>query len=265
MLYEVFRAHPQICMSRVKETCFFDREFERGLDWYASQFQHCTHVKAIGEVSNSYFFGESVPMRIKDTVPGVKIITVLRDPVERMLSQLTYRQRRSRSIPAYMTLDEALDYDETLIESNCYARYLRRFYAVFPRQQMFVGFYQDLSDAPATFVQRLFAFLNVDASFVPDVVFAKVNKSVRTRSAFMARPAFVLARVLRGQRMFAVLSWAKRSMVVRYLLFSGDRAAKLDRAHIDDAVRMRIMKHFRPEILELEELTGRDLSAWYES
>jgi hypothetical protein len=69
----------------LKEPCFFDRNFHKGLNWYYNRFIY-VEPRIAGEVSPTYFYSEQARDRIKAMVPRCRIIRTLRDPVERVYS-----------------------------------------------------------------------------------------------------------------------------------------------------------------------------------
>jgi hypothetical protein len=80
--------HPEVYMTS-KETHFFDQNFKKGIEWYSNFFKDHSDEKSVGEKTASYLHNKLVASRIKKTLPGVKLIFCLRDPVERMYSHFT--------------------------------------------------------------------------------------------------------------------------------------------------------------------------------
>ena len=76
-LWETLRSHPEIAMSPIKETEFFNTHFDRGWAWYESHFKSGT---VAGEVSTNYYLDSLVASRIRDYGPKIKIVVNLRDP-----------------------------------------------------------------------------------------------------------------------------------------------------------------------------------------
>src|SRR5699024_6986823 len=90
-IYHALKDHPEICLSSAKETLFFETQFDRGIDWYTNFFSHCNgETNAVGEVSNTYIFCEGAPRRIKTINSEMKLITCLRNPVERTFSHYLF-------------------------------------------------------------------------------------------------------------------------------------------------------------------------------
>jgi len=86
-LHDALSEHPEVCMSKPKEPDYFTLHWDEDVSWYHDRFGHCADESLVGEVSVSYsLYGERTPRRIKDLIPDVQIIFVVRDPVERAFS-----------------------------------------------------------------------------------------------------------------------------------------------------------------------------------
>ena len=92
-LHALLQHHPQIFLATPKEQHFFSLHWQRGEQWYADQFAQAESHQCCGEVTPYYLFHPEVPQRIKSQLPDVKLIVLLRDPVERALSQYFHSRR----------------------------------------------------------------------------------------------------------------------------------------------------------------------------
>ena len=100
-LYNYLTSHPNIAPSMTKEVMFFDAKFHRGFQWYQAHFppqlQQFYQKRLItGEASPSYFHHPLVPSRIKASLPQVKLIVLLRNPVDRAYSHYYYAVKAGR-------------------------------------------------------------------------------------------------------------------------------------------------------------------------
>lgn len=97
-LYNYLIQHPQIVRAISKEVHFFDLNFSKGLDWYLGRFSLKRYLLqklagnyfvpiVTGEASPYYIFHPLAPKRIAQTLPSVKVIVLLRNPVDRAYSQ----------------------------------------------------------------------------------------------------------------------------------------------------------------------------------
>ena len=92
-LYELLKRHPQVFLAEPKEQHFFSLHWQRGADWYRRQFASAAESQICGEITPYYLFHPEAPARIQSLLPNVKLIVLLRDPVERALSQYFHSRR----------------------------------------------------------------------------------------------------------------------------------------------------------------------------
>lgn len=96
-LHSNLQMHPGIGMSELKEPHYFDKNFDKSISWYSQQF---TGNKPInGESTPGYTWAHlypDVPKRIHETIPDVKLIYLLRDPIDRIISHLHHDLYRDR-------------------------------------------------------------------------------------------------------------------------------------------------------------------------
>jgi Sulfotransferase domain len=108
-LYEYIVEHPGVVRSRLpKGSHYFDVRFSRGWNWYRSTFPLAIHRQAItGEASPYYLFHPLAPRRIAAALPEVRLIAILRDPVDRAYSQYQFERRGGfEELPLEQALDQ---------------------------------------------------------------------------------------------------------------------------------------------------------------
>ncbi len=82
-------------MSKPKGPDFFGENeiYQKGLKYYNKFFTHCNEENIIGEISPEYMYRKKTPKRIYNTFPEVKLLFILRDPVDRVYSQYWHEVR----------------------------------------------------------------------------------------------------------------------------------------------------------------------------
>ena len=85
-LHELLSRHPGVFLPRCKEVQYFTLESNQNTRWYSSHFQMAKANQYCGEITPYYLFHPAAPLRIRTLLPAVKMIVLLRDPVERALS-----------------------------------------------------------------------------------------------------------------------------------------------------------------------------------
>ena len=166
-LYEYLRAHPQVFMPQLKEVDFFTEElnWKRGRSWYERQFAPATdsHV-ALGEASTSYTKFpryRGAPEKIAEWLPGVQLVYVVRDPVQRIRSHYQHN----------VTLGEEKDAIEVAVKNNPayldYSRYalqIDQYLEHFDPSKMLVILSEDLRSDRQRTVESVLRHIGADPS-----------------------------------------------------------------------------------------------------
>jgi hypothetical protein len=279
-LYHYLDQHPEVFMSPVKEPNFFAIEGEkagyRGPDadtrinrWsvadpkeYQALFSGADGARAVGEASPAYLCNPDAPKRIKRHVPEAKLIAVLRDPAERAYSAYMHQVRDGRET---LPFAEALDAEERRTAANWapawrykaegfYLVGLSRYYELFGRERVRVYLYEDLGADPRGVMRDAYRFLGVDASFEPDT-------SQRHNMSGVSNNGFLVSLVRKRHPVKTAIKPLVPATVRRRLV-SGLQKRVLSRPPFPPEVRRELVEAYREDVLRLEDLIGRDLSAW---
>ena len=224
-LFYYLRIHPEIAPPRgadaavewPKEIHFFDEKFGKGVRWYRSFFplrarQRLAERRGAsliaGEATPSYLFYPLVPERVAATLPEVRVIAMLRDPIERAYShyQLMWRTGREK-----LSFEEAVAAEEkrlarererflagddgrlphhrhrSYIARSLYAEQLERWLEHFPRDQLLVLRAEDFKTRPVETYEQVLSFLGVrqwqPEEFVPRNIgsYAPIEPELRAR------------------------------------------------------------------------------------
>lgn len=191
-LYFYLTKHPCIVPAFTKEVHFFDKNFVKGVAWYRAHFpsfSYRTYVEQIrkqnlvtGEATPYYIFHPAAPKRISEVVPEVKLIALLRNPVDRAYSHYQYEVRRGRET---LSFEDAIGREverlsgerERILRDGSYysfnhQRYsylsrgiymdqLRTWIGLFPKEQMLILKSGDFYADPPTMLGRILEFLNL--------------------------------------------------------------------------------------------------------
>jgi len=289
-LYHYLNQHPQVYMSPRKEPFFFDHEMDSkgevvthefgghrqpprftNIEEYSALFEGVRGEKAIGEASPLYIYAPGTAERIERHVPGAKSIALLRNPADRAYSAFLYAVRIG--VEPLTDFAQALREEPLRMRSGwhyvfhyrsrgLYYQQLKRYYEVFGRERLGVWLYEDMRKDPAGVVQSVYRFLEVDDTFASDTSSrynpAGVPASGSARAAMRATDkAFgVLRKVLAPTPSILPLAFKMRRVMQSRIL--------TEPPPIDPELREGLMEGYKEDILRLQELIGRDLSAWLE-
>jgi hypothetical protein len=138
-MYHYLQAHPQVFMPATKELRFFipEKNWTRGIGWYERHFDGAYAARAIGEASPGYTrYPRSVgiPALVAQVLPEVRLIYLVRHPVERMISHYLHNLRRLWE--SELSPEKALLTDRRYIDESKYAMQLEQYLRHFPREQL---------------------------------------------------------------------------------------------------------------------------------
>ncbi len=195
-LYRYLGAHPEIFMTP-KELQFFTVHYDKGFDWYRSQFSATGRARVLGEPTADYLARESAMNRIVEALPQARLVASLRNPVDRAWSHYgLFRSRGREPRPFGRALDEELaavarsgpDADGVVyLAHGLYDHHLERAYRLFPREQIHVAIFERMAADPHATYAAVCDFLGVDPTFVPSNLGTPVNAFVTFRSLNLRR------------------------------------------------------------------------------
>ncbi len=290
-LHSMLRRHPQIFLPESKEPWFFAEELHertpprpegtpQTLEQYRALFAAAQPGQRVGEATPLYLWSRTAAARIAEVAPDAQIVAILREPASLLRSlhlqfvesyvetesdfakalALEPERRAGRSIPRYTYWPQALLYSDHVR----YVEQLRRYEAVFPREQMLVLIYDDFREDNEATVRSVLRFLGVDESIKVGSV--RANPTVRARSGRLNELIHAVT-VGRGPVSLAVKG-AVKALTPQQARRRAVRAAKqrvlyAEPGPPDERLMRELRRRFAPEVSALSEHLGRDLvSLW---
>jgi hypothetical protein len=242
-LHRALAQHPSVVTPLFhKGVHYFDMDYERGFRWYRGHFPVASVARVrVGreageprtfESSGYYMHHPLAPGRIAEDLPGVRLLVVLRDPVERAYS--AHRHELLRGFETEESFERAVDLEperlagevERMLADPTYKSYSHRHHSYLDRSQY------------VTQIRTLFELFGRDRVHVLD------------SEAFFDRPQEEFDRVL---EFLDLLPWQPESF---------DQHNARPRAPMAESTRARLQAHFEPFDAELSALLGRPL-AWH--
>lgn len=283
-IYYYLKQHPQIYMSPLKEPHFFAlenhslnfqgpgdkdrfRDAVTQLEDYEKLFANVSREVAIGEASTTYLSSETAPLRIKHYIPDVKLIAILRNPVDAAYASFLHLVRDGDEPLADFGL--ALEAEEKRVRQNWegiwhyqrrgfYAEQLERYFQHFDRNQLKVYRYDDFKANPNVVLRDIFEFLEVDPGFMPDMS-AKYNVSAMPKNPLLNK-MMVKPNPLKSALNMA-LPKPMRSEIATRLKHWNFQEKK---PPLSPELRDQLHQNYREDMLKLQDLIQQDLSEWLE-
>jgi hypothetical protein len=208
--------HPEICAATIKETRFFlDLEYplpsqmrcqKDGANAYLSFFDLGGGGEAWKlEATPDYLYGRATPRLIRETLPHVQLIFILRDPVRRLLSFYQFG-RQLNEIPQTMTFDEYIELQSNhsasnhenghrhpvfyALEHGRYSNYLQEFVELFDRSAIHIAFHEELRQNPHAFMTGICRWAGINEAFYRGYSFRVKNAGFTPRSSRLHRAYF---------------------------------------------------------------------------
>ena len=284
-LWSYLKQHPEVFMCKPKEPNFFvfeglklphysgpsdEKTLIRKLyknnvsdfESYQALFQNAGEAKAIGEASVRYLYIPEVPERIKKYLPNIKMIIILRNPVNRLYSQYVMNVR---DLLEPLPISEALAAEDERVNQNwdCawhytrmsnYYHQIKRYLDLFSPQQIKVIIYEDFVRDTTGVMQEVYDFIDVDNSFL--ATRSKSNSGYWPKS-------LILHRLLKEPNTIKLTleQILPKSIYYKFLKF----ARKWNQGSIPPiptTVENNLKHLFLQDILNLQELLGRELP-WF--
>lgn len=281
-LYEYLRQHPQVYMSPTKEPNFFafmgeEIDFQgpgeqeminctsvTNFEIYYALFKQVSNQKAIGEASHWYLYSPKAAARIKYYLPNVKLIAILRDPVQRAYSDFLHFVRDSRE--PYTDFVQAIQEEEIRIEKNwgfghyirrgLYYQQVKRYFDRFDQSQIKIYLNEDLKANSLGLMNEIFQFLGIDDTFVPDTSYQPNVSGIPKNKA--------LHTLFRKSNPIRTLIEPIAPASLRKLAINL-KGKNLVQPPLSPEIRQQLIQEiYREDILKLQDLVQRDLSKWLE-
>ena len=282
-LYEYLKQHPQIYMSPAKEPHFFGLENSKidfrgpgdldrysnavtNIEDYLKLFQGVTDEIAIGEASTSYLSSLKAPERIKHHIPDVKMIVILRNPVDSAYASYLHLVRDGdEKTKDFAT---ALQKEAERIANNWegiwhyqqrgfYYAQLKRYFDLFDPQQIKVYRYEDYTQNFSEVMKDVFQFLGVNSSFIVDTSW-RYNVSAMPKNfwlnSLLIKPNYLKSTVN------TILPKNLRKNIANSL--NNWNLNQYKKPELPWELRVKLTKAYRQNILQLQDLIQQDLSLW---
>jgi hypothetical protein len=256
-LHRYLAAHPEIFMAETKELNFFIEEFNwsLGTEWYMHHFAAAGEATAVGEASPRYTqhpYHLGVAERVAAVLPVARLVYVVRNPLEQMLSHHRDRLRwASEREPA----DKALLKNPIYLETAKYGSQAERFLACFPPERFHVVISEELRhpETRLATLAKILRFLEVDDTWVSDAFSREHNVGLARRRWLFQRLA---AQPGWGALANATPEWLKRP--VRPIIHRGTSPE----SELSDAVARELKSRLSEDIAGLREIVGPEFDGW---
>lgn len=280
-LFKYLNQHPQVYFPKRKEPMFFcdyDANFAGpSADWYnanminepesyLSMFADADEHKVTGEASTDYLSCPNAAVRIKNWNPDIKIIIILRNPIDRAYSEHMNLVSRMREEVDFL---ESINLEEQRIKNGyppyfwhvrrgLYYEAVRNYLSIFDQKKVQVLFYDDLTQSPEQVIESILSFLDLET--IPVDTSERFNISGRPKSRFLqhlllsGKKRFINGSLGALMRKNELIGKTYRSLMVSNM--EKPKLKKHEFRYVRDI--------FYEDIIKLQDFLNLDLSHWLE-
>ena len=259
-LYQRLNEHPEVYVPSLKEVNYFSRRYDRGELWYLSFFEDVKSEKAVGELSPSYFTCSEAPDRIYALNPEMRLIFMLRNPIQRAYSHYCMELR-------YNTVSEDIErefaLESIIVQESLYYQQISKYFKLFPQKNLKFIIYEDIQTNPKQVLIDLYSFLGVSTNFEDSSLYRQ-SYAKQPRQKFEKLYTFLVA-IYRwvnnnnelGRRVLSVLKDRGFNDKFHHLN-STDKAYP----QLSAAKKQELVEFYQKDIKQLSQFLHRDLTPW---
>ncbi len=254
-LHEYLKLHPDIYMSTPKEPSFFlegkGHTWKRGLNWYKGLFDGSFRVRGESTANYTKFPAyKGAPERIRRIVPDVKLVYLVRNPIDRIVSHYrwqVYHMGETRSF------NEVMKAPRWYVMVSSYYQQLEQYLKHFPESRILILRFKNLVRQRTDTIQRVFRFVGVNDTFYHEDFELAHNQS---------KDRMVLNPLGRAVAQNAAYQRLLRDEVLQHPQQYLYQPVK--KPTVTPEIREKLLEKLMPDIMKLESFTGWNLGDWYE-
>ncbi len=259
-IQSILQWHPQVKVPEAKELFFFDKNYDRGLDWYRSYFTTQPEQTTSGEVCHDYLYESECVDRIANDLPDAKLIVCVRDPVARTYSAYLFWKRHDLYRGSFA---EFVDFCPEAIDRSCYGKYLKMYLSRFEKQQFAIFDFAQLQRSPTDFAKSLFTTIAVEPLSIPAKLHGATLPAALPRVKAIARFSWIAGQTARSLGFPSLVGKIKSSQAIQSLLYR--KIKDEEKSQVEPEIAEKILGHCLESTAFVDENFGTNfVSSWHE-
>jgi hypothetical protein len=241
------REHPQVFLPSKKQSYFFDRNYDKGIDWYMERFKMAQPEQiAVGEIATGYCLEGAVPL-MANHFPDVKLLMVMRNPFDRAYSN--YQSRKAEC--GWSSFEVAIESDPDLLKRGQYADQIETILKYYPKEKLKLLLYDDLHADDRGYLNSVLDFIGVVDSAESTLIGQRKNAAMfpKTRRVLHRIGLKPVTKLLGQSSMGDAIRRSRKNKGKAYRVANPETKEKL-------------VQYFLPYNERLSVILNRDLSHW---
>jgi hypothetical protein len=228
------------------------------------------------EATPDYLYSPSTPRLIRKTLPNVRFIFLLREPVSRLRSFYRFGQQRN-DIPRTMSFDRYIEVQRdnfgVALPNGChhpafyalphgrYSLYLKVFLEAFGRSAIYIAFYEELRRNPLSFIGSICQWIGIDERYFQHYSFDIKNQSVKVRNPRVHRLVFETDRKVR----LLARSWPRLGSALVHIgrranvVYRRMNVTKGEEIMMSSSTKDFVSSYYKEEPARLREMLGMEV------
>lgn len=287
-LFEYLGDHPQVVRSSIKETRYFLGDHyplprhlpkDAPLSAYLGLFHQPDGNKTLLEATPDYLYCATAAKRIREELPNARLVFILREPIDRLVSWFRYARQNNRLDPAvsfdqYVQTQRDADPSDPSTPQHMrsltqgrYAGFLAIYLEAFAPGRCLVLRYDRLKREPRQTLKAICGHAGIDPGYFDGYAFDVLNASQQVRSqglhAAYKRLAWSLrSKVIHRPGVHGLLRRIRRSVHPAYMKINQRPGEASQEPPMSPQTRAFLEDYYHHEPKALARLTGGDFSAW---
>ena len=257
-LFHYLRHHPDIFIPPEKELPFFSNEkrFSSGWDQFYSEFlAKASPDSLLGKVTPQYMErpASHVPERMFYLMPQVKLIALLRNPIERAYSHFRMEKRFHRENRSFEEAVSSLIQNvrpKIYFTASQYGTMLSNYLKYFSRRQVLIHFTEEFETMPETVLDSIYTFLGLETGFRPPNFGKRYHVGGRQRFPFLTP---LVKQIYPLKWLYRTLPLGKRRVIWGWFTNEGNVVREVAPA-MDVSIRSRLMEFYSSDVAQLESI-----------
>jgi len=255
-LYNILKSNRSVKLaSGRKEVHFFDRYFYRRIGWYKQLFpEYFNGVK--GEITPAYLYHDKCAERIKDNLPDIKLICILRNPIERAYSGYKYLVQEKNYQKSF---EDSIKQFPDILKRGLYYQQLKRYYNIFRKEQIKIIIYENVISKPELSINNICDFLGISRSYEKSTINKKYNISMIPKYPLFYKIVKSIVRKMYDYDFINIINYFK-NMEIKRIFFTEDSINGKGFKPINERTRKELINYYIRDVKNLEKVIDVDIA-----